>query len=152
MACMGNDESAYIIEASPEAGVRVCPIDTLLEHAPKINGRPGVMVKRLEIDFPVEQAIARAKSYLGQPYDWTYLPDNGKLYCSELIYDSFLDVDGKHIFHAQPMNFRASDGTMPQFWIDLFEELKQEVPEGVPGTNPNDLSRDERLLEVYRYF
>ena len=147
-----EDETAKIIEASPEEGVRVVSLGSFLDKSPRIGDDPGIVVKRLNIDFPKTEAIEKAKTHLGEPYDWYYLPDNGRMYCSELVYDSFLTADGEHIFQARPMNFRFSDGTMPQFWVRIYEELGIDVPEGVPGTNPNDMSRDPNLSEVYRYF
>ena len=87
---------------------------------------------------------------LGLPYDWSYLPGNGKIYCSELVYESFIDRGGKHVFTASPMNFRDSGGNLPEFWSDLFARLGEKVPEGVPGTNPNGLARESCLTEVYR--
>ena len=50
------------------------------------------------------------------------------------------------------MNFRAADGTLLQFWADLFDRLGEPVPEGLPGTNPNDMAQEELLEEVHRYF
>lgn len=50
------------------------------------------------------------------------------------------------------MNFRAEDGTLPQFWTELFARRGESVPEGVPGTNPNDMSQERTLREVYRWF
>ena len=131
-----------VIEASPEEGVREIALDKFIETAPYF------VIKRLSISFPVENMLEKAKSYLGEEYDWWYLPENGKMYCSELVYESFLDKEGNHIFEAQPMNFRASDGSMPQFWINLFDELGEPIPEGIPGTNPSDLSRSQFLYTI----
>lgn len=138
----------YVLEADPQKGVIKSTLEEFLERAPRIEGNPAVTVRRLDIDFPIEEAIKRAESHLGEPYDWWYLKDNGKMYCSELIYESYLDDEGKPIFQAQPMNFRSSDGTMPEFWVKLFEELGEPIPEGDPGTNPQDLSKDPRLKEI----
>ncbi|MCH5325636.1 MAG: hypothetical protein J1E29_00345, partial [Duncaniella sp.] len=77
-----------------------------------------------------------------------FLPDNDKMYCSELVYESYLTESGAHIFEAAPMNFRAADGSMPQFWLELYAELGVPVPEGIPGTNPNDLSKSPLLKIV----
>lgn len=74
------------------------------------------------------------------------------MYCSELVYESFLRRDGSHLFTAIPMNFRDKDGNMPEFWTGLFAGLGRDVPEGEPGTNPNDMSRDPALQLVFRYF
>ena len=50
------------------------------------------------------------------------------------------------------MNFRNADGTMPQFWTDLFSRLGEPIPEGEPGTNPNDMARSTLLQTVHRYY
>lgn len=70
------------------------------------------------------------------------------MYCSELVYESYLDDNGEHIFLARPMNFRAPDGSMPQFWVELYDALGCPVPEGVPGTNPNDMYMSPVLKPV----
>lgn len=147
-----DDTVVNVFEASPEAGVRIVDINKFLDSSPKAGNRPGVVVKRLSADFDAGSTAENAKKYLGEEYDWWYLPDNGKMYCSELVYESFLSPEGEHIFQASPMNFRDADGNMPEFWIKLYEKLGVDIPEGIPGTNPNSLSQDSRLEEIYRYF
>ena len=148
-----QDDLKYnVIEANPKYGVRIVELKEFLEDTPKVNGAPGIIVKRLKIDFPITQSLQLARQHLGEKYDWWYLPDNDKMYCSELVYDSFLDSNGERIFEAKPMNFRKADGSMPEFWIKLFKELDSPIPEGLPGTNPNDLSKNPYLIEIYRYF
>ena len=110
------------------------------------NGR--VIIKRLTSTFPVAETVVRAKSFLGEPYDWEYMPDNGKMYCSELIYEAYLNEDGSHIFSAKPMTFKNAEGETPQFWIELFKKLEVDIPEGIPGTNPNDIFNDGRLITL----
>lgn len=141
-----------VIEAHPKEGVRIVALKNFLADAPIINFQPGVVVKRLTIDFPTETMINKAKGFLGQDYDWWYLPDNGKMYCSELVCESFLNDKGEKIFPTKPMNFQKEDGTYPQFWVDLFNEIGEEIPQGVEGSNPNDLSRFPCLKEIRRYF
>lgn len=152
VAILWNDNGVLrVVEASPDAGVRLLDLDDFLNDAGADGRRPELVVKRLRRDFPAEEAVARALSFLGQPYDWFYLPDNGMMYCSELVYESFLDEEGNHIFTAKPMRFRAPDGSMPQFWTDLYEKLGVDVPEGIPGTNPNDMSEEPDLVETCRF-
>lgn len=134
----------HVIEASTEEGVREIPLSDFIASAPDAL----FVVKRLQTDFPVPETISNARQYIGQPYDWCYLPDNGMMYCSELVYESYRTTSGDRIFPSKPMNFRASDGSMPSFWENLYRELGQPVPEGVPGTNPNDLAADSRLVTV----
>lgn len=147
-----DNDMMQVIEADPENGVRKITLDEFLAGAPRLSGNPGVVIKRLNADFDADSAVANAEKHLGEPYDWLYLPDNGKSYCSELVYESYIDEQGHPIFQAVPMNFRNADGTMPEFWERLFRQSGMAVPEGVPGTNPQDMSKDSRLKEVLRYF
>lgn len=139
-----------VLEASTEGGVRIVALEEFLSCAARIDDRPAVVALRLKDTSGVAQAVARARQFVGQPYDYAYLPDNGKIYCSELVWESYLAPDGSHLFRAQPMNFRAADGSMPTFWTKLFAQLNMPIPEGVPGTNPNDMSKETILEPVCR--
>lgn len=123
-----------------------------ISSSPLINGKPGVVAMRVCEDFDADSAVTRALGHLGEVYDWSYRPDNGKMYCSELVYESFRKKDGSPLFKARQMNFRDADGNMPAFWTSLFDKIGEPVPEGVPGTNPNDMSKEDVLREVYRFF
>lgn len=135
-----------VIEASSKKGVCVRSWTDFLADAGN-----GLVVKRINREADVKAAINRALSFVGQPYDWSYLPENGKMYCSELIYCSFIDANGNSLFQAKPMNFRDTDGNMPRFWIDLFNQLDEPIPEGIPGTNPNDMAKAPFLDEIHIY-
>ena len=143
-----SPEGYEVIEASPEAGVVVTPLEDFIKASVIVDGHPGIVVKRLDMDFPRESVVENALKYLGQPYDWWYLPDNGKMYCSELVYESFVDFSGEKIFQTVPMNFKASDGSYPEFWERLFEEIDQEIPQGIPGTNPNQIASHPALVSL----
>lgn len=147
-----KDGKIYALEASSEKGVVLTGLDEFLAESRRVNGCPGVVVKRLNTGFPVERVIESAYSHIGEEYDWSYLPDNGKMYCSELVYEAFRDETGVPLFTASPMNFRDGNGEIPEFWIKTFEKLGEPVPEGVPGTNPCDMAREPVLTEVHRYF
>lgn len=138
-----------VLEASTEGGVRIVALEKFLSGAALIGDQPAVRALRLKDTSGVAQAVARARQFIGQPYDYAYLPQNGEMYCSELVWESYLAPDGSHLFRAQPMNFRAADGSMPAFWIELFAQLGRPVPEGVPGTNPNDMAHEPILEEVH---
>lgn len=127
-----EDGKPHVIEASGKDGVILVPLENFLKKMPA-----GYIVKRVKAKISSLKVINNAKQHLGEPYDWSYLPNNGKMYCSELIYESFVDDKGQRIFHARPMNFRNEKGEMPQFWIDLFKKLGEDIPEGVLGTNPD---------------
>lgn len=149
---VGSERADSIIEATSEGGVRIVALNEFLARAGKIGARPGVVAMRLRDTARVGAAVRRARSFLGQPYDYAYRPDNGWMYCSELVWESYRAADGTPLFRAQPMRFRAADGTMPAFWSELFAALGEPVPEGVPGTNPNDMAHEACLREIYRWF
>lgn len=137
------DGRTNVIEATGKYGVVITPIDTFM-----LKAKAGAVIKRLNIDYPIEKTIKRAKKYLGKGYDWWYLPDNEEIYCSELVEKSYLKEDNTPIFTTIPMNFRDSEGNMPQFWQDLFSRLGKPIPEGVQGTNPTQISHNQALIHI----
>ena len=119
------------------------------------GGKPLVAVGRVrEADSTVvARAMQRARACLGLPYDDDFLPDNGKFYCSELVWECFLAADDStHLFRSRPMTFRAADGSMPDYWTRHFAASGMAVPEGVAGTNPNDMAADPAVRIVWRCY
>lgn len=149
---IAGEKTDSVLEATTDGGVRIISLQQFLTEVEQIDGRPGVVVMRLRDTTGVGASVARARKFLGQPYDYSFRPNNRQMYCSELVWESYLAPDSSHRFEARPMNFRAADGTMPRFWIELYEKLGEEIPEGVPGTNPNNMANDESLETVHRYF
>lgn len=133
-----------VIEATGRLGVTINPLDSFAANSPA-----GFIVMRPDSLCDIPRSIARARSFLGRPYDWLYLPDNDSIYCSELVEKSYVDSVGHPIFSTIPMNFRDSKGRMPRFWINLFDRHGGiPIPEGLPGTNPSQISRSPRLKRV----
>ena len=137
-----------VIEANPKYGVICRPLSDFLKDTHNINNKKGVTVMRIMKSIDICATIERAKRFIGQPYDWSYRPNNGKMYCSELVYNCYLDNDGTPVFKALPMNFRNNEGKIPTFWLELFNKIDEEVPEGVLGTNPNDMFSEPILKEI----
>lgn len=132
-------DTLWIIDATPRHGVSRHPMSLETSNS---------TIYRLTISFDTIAVLARARNLIGQPYDDAFLPDNGKIYCSELIYEVFLDSVGNHLFKSNPMNWRSKDGNLPEYWQNHFKALDMPVPEGVPGTNPTDLSRSPLLRKL----
>ena len=139
----------WIIDATIRHGVDRHPLDTFLRDFTLRDGSlPVFEVKRLRDKELAEKAAQNAKQYLGRPYDQHFQPTDEALYCSELVYDSYLDAKGEPLFHAAPMNFKGSDGEFPLYWQQLFERLGQPIPQDVPGTNPQGMSGEKALHSV----
>lgn len=107
------------------------------------------LVARLKDNYKhlIPEAIAFSKDQLGVPYDDEYLYDNGKYYCSELLYDAFKHANGgQEVFHLYPMTYKApgSDTFFPE-WAAYFAGRNMEVPEGQPGCNPAGLTLEPTL-------
>lgn len=135
-------DDVWVIEASPKNGVQRIPY-SLFERNHQLRFGRTIDIYRLTAPFDTAAVIARAKRLVGKPYDNAFLPDNGAYYCSEFIQEAF-----GGIFPSKPMNWRDADGNLPEYWIKHFEELGVPVPEGVPGTNPTDMSRSPLLRKL----
>ena len=144
-----DGDAVWVIDATMKRGVDRHPLDTLIADFTKEDGqKPTLVVKRLKEGFS-QQFIDRAKTFLGQPYDYYFKAGNGKMYCSELVQECYRSPDGKYLFDSKPMNFKDSSGEYPSYWVDLYKELGEPVPQGEPGTNPQDLSDSPLLEEVH---
>lgn len=138
-------DSLYVIEATPRMGVVRRPYDDFLHDACSDASPVRIVSMRVTVPFDIDRAIATAKAHVGEPYDSLFLPDNGRVYCSELVTESYLDPEGTPLFPLSPMNFRDSDGILPDFWVEWFQRQNAPVPEDVLGSNPNDLSQSPLL-------
>ncbi len=129
-------DTVWTIDATPRHGVSRRP----LTQQPDSSINSYFDVYRLTVPFDTAAVIARANALAGRPYDNAFLPGNDAYYCSELIQEAFGDL-----FPSKPMNWRDADGNMPGYWMEHFAQLGMPIPEGVPGTNPTDLSRSPLL-------
>lgn len=131
-----------VIEAVGK-GVVATPLDSLrAQKGHYLIGR----VRRADS----RKSLENARRFLGQAYDTLYLPDNDAIYCSELVQLSFVDGHGRPIFPTIPMTFRDSTGQIPVHWQQLYRRNGLAVPEGLPGSNPAELSQRKTVKIVGR--
>lgn len=151
-----------VIEAIPEYGVVEKPLDSFWV---RLSDRESVLVGRIE-GLDVEESVTNARKFLGRPYDDIFMPSDSAIYCSELVQKSFVFKDGlkerdqnvkevdskatgsgtKHfVFGTIPMSFHDSTGNVTEFWAKFYSARGLAVPEGEPGTNPGQLSRDHNV-------
>ena len=99
------------------------------------------------------QWFERALGYIGRTYDFAFSPVNDSIYCSELVWLSYLDNEGKPIFSTVPMSFRNKHtGQIDSAWVAHFAQYGVPIPEGVEGTNPSQMSLDTVIRIVYKYY
>jgi len=142
-----HHDSVFVIEAIGNS-VRLTHLPAFLEYSkkPAILGRP----KNQKL---VPNAIAFSLSQLGVPYDDQFIYNNGKYYCSELLYDAFKTANGgKPIFSLQPMTYKkVGTNQFDPAWVAYFKNLGIEIPEGKPGCNPGGISLSENLEIFGKY-
>lgn len=147
IACHRHDSTAIqLLEATPSHGVWLTSLSDFLDHNEHdALGNPLVIVGRLRDTLGLAASIVRAHQYIGLPYDTLYMPDAAQIYCSELVQLSYLRPDGSAIFPTIPMSFSDSTGQIAPYWQQLYGQRGLAVPEGLPGTNPGAMSRDNAL-------
>lgn len=129
--------------------VRSTSIDSLFLRCPNPD---KYLIMRLNDEY--QNLIPKARKYaistIGKPYDNRFIMNNDSLYCSELIYEAFLDKKSKNkLFDLQPMTYKdpANNSFFPA-WIDYYKDLKSPIPQGLMGINPGLISRSPYLHPV----
>lgn len=143
-----DKDDIWIIDATPKRGVERHSLQSFLEDNALDDGTPPVYVVKRVKRFDADAAVARANAFCGRSYDFCFLPENDELYCSELIQKCYLRRNDEPLFESEPMNFLATDGTMPPYWEELFKAMGMDVPQGVPGTNPQRLSESKHFAVI----
>ena len=154
MVIQSSDGSFQVIEAITD-GVVITSMENFLQRSMDENGNPKVIVGRLKNHHKeiIPDAIHYAKRLLGKHYDTIFDINNDQYYCSELIYESFKFAnDGTPIFHLYPMTFVDPD-TKSSFdiWVDYYNKLGVEIPEGELGLNPGGISLSDQIKIVHTY-
>lgn len=133
----------FVIE-SIGAGVKRTALDTFLLR----SSHPcfiGTLKRKYR--YLAVAAVQFAQAKIGIPYDDDFLYNNGKYYCSELVYDVFLLANGgRPFFRMFPMTYKVpGSGKFFPAWEHYFKEKKQAVPEGLPGCNPGSIAQSGKL-------
>lgn len=144
-----DEYGTWVIDATPEHGIARRTLDEFECEFRRDDSSTVFSVMRPDA-HNLDEFVANAKKFIGEKYDFTFLPDNDMHYCSELVYDAY-KLNGASLFDAVPMNFKAPDGSFPEYWENLFGTLGMAVPQGVPGTNPQDMSQSTLLIPVVQY-
>jgi hypothetical protein len=144
-----NNKGVFVLEAFPPE-VRVTQLAVFLRRSNDVSGNPRYIGARLKPAYThlINPAIQFGLSRRDTPYDVLYLNDELALYCSELLVDMFKTANnGTPFFTEHPMSFRdLVSGEILPAWVEYYERFGMDVPDGEPGSNPGDISKDVRLV------
>lgn len=151
-----SGNKVFVLEATPSGGVVLTPFEKFLkDSATDTLGNPLVKIYRLNLasygfsNLQAQQflndAVDRASSHLGASYDFAFISGDDKYYCSELVYEAFIDKEGRNLFERIPMNFRDSTGEISTYWTRYYQKLGIKPQQDSLGTNPNQLSQSKLL-------
>jgi len=141
-----NKTGAFVLHAAPKGGSQKQNLQDFLKDQAKDGQRVVVYRLKPEYQKTIPQAIQKAESMLGKPYNFNYILDENSYYCSDYIERAFRD---DHIFKLEPMTFiDPKTGKINEFWQEFYRKKNLRVPEGEPGCNPNGLAASEKLNRI----
>ena len=145
-----DNDTLKVLEAIPPK-VMITNLDDFINRSFDKNGNPKVIVGRLKKEFTnsISNAVSYSKSKLEIIYDEVFLINNETYYCSELIYEAFLNDS---IFELKPMTFlHTKTKDTLNVWKEYYSDLNTNIPEGNPGINPGIMSLSNKIEIVHIY-
>jgi hypothetical protein len=139
---VNNDE---VIEADNEKGVVITPFNEFINNA-NVSIVAEIKDKQL-----MALAIKNSLKYLGLPYNHSFYINGAGVYCSELVVKSFTYENGEQYFPLHKMNFKSDDGNIIPFWIEYYEQLGVEIPQGMQGSHPKQLLKQNHLYDKVQW-
>jgi len=135
----------FVLHASSKEGT--CRV-SLQEFLQQKGDSVKFAVFRLKSQWQktIPKAIDRAKKMLDKPYNFSYKLSDTAHYCSEFVYQAFVTDS---IFELKPMTFKDSrtDDFLPT-WVEYYNKLNFNIPEGLPGCNPNVMAASDKLKRL----
>jgi len=136
----------YVLHAAPKGGSQKQNLASFLKD--QSDEGQKVVVYRLKPQFQkaIPEALKKAESMVGKPYNFNYILEENSYYCSDYIERAFREYN---IFKLEPMTFvDPKTGKINEFWTEFYKKKNLEVPEGKPGCNPNGLAASEKLEKL----
>lgn len=150
-----NSKGDTVVLEAISKGVCYTPLDTFFKRSITHDLKAKVEVGRLKSEFKhlIPEAMRKGKNLIGKDYDNIYVIGDSSYYCSELIYEIFkTKEDSLDVFELQPMTFKNTiTGDFLPFWVEYYQKIGIEIPEGKPGLNPNGMSVSPNINMVYSY-
>ncbi|WP_082505001.1 YiiX/YebB-like N1pC/P60 family cysteine hydrolase [Chryseobacterium sp. Leaf405] len=141
-----DKNGTFVLHAAPKGGSQKQKVENFLkDHA---NDGQKVIVYRLKPEYQnsIPNAISKAESMTGKPYNFNYILDENSYYCSDFIERAFRK---DQIFKLEPMTFiDPKIGKTNEFWEQFYAKKNLKVPEGELGCNPNGLAASDKLERI----
>ncbi len=146
------NKKEYVLEAFVN-GVDTIPLKQFLKRSLNQDNEPKVIVGRLKEEFSsyIPKAIENGFELIGKEYDEEFKINNDKFYCSELIYEIFLNSNNNSLFELQPMTYKHDDKII-DIWVEYFNKLGIPVPESEPGINPGGISLSNKINIIHKFY
>lgn len=141
-----NKDGIFVLHAAPKGGSQKQNLKDFLKDQADDGQR--VIIYRLKSQYQstIPNAIEKADSMLGKPYNFNYILDENSYYCSDFIERVFRK---DHIFKLEPMTFiDPKTGKTNTFWEEFYQKKNLKVPEGELGCNPNGLAASDKIERV----
>ncbi|WP_077419092.1 YiiX/YebB-like N1pC/P60 family cysteine hydrolase [Chryseobacterium sp. JV274] len=139
----------FVLHAAPKGGSQKQDLKDFIKDQ-KEDGQE-VIVYRLKTEYQkiIPEAVEKANSMLGKPYNFNYILDENSYYCSDFVERVFR---AENIFKLESMTFiDPKTGKTNAFWEEFYTRKNLKIPEGEPGCNPNGLAGSDRLERVGSY-
>jgi len=139
----------FVLHAAPKGGSQKQDLKDFIKDQ-KEDGQE-VIVYRLKTEYQkiIPEAVEKANSMLGKPYNFNYILDENSYYCSDFVERVFR---AENIFKLESMTFiDPKTGKTNAFWEEFYTKKNLKIPEGEPGCNPNGLAGSDRLERVGSY-
>lgn len=115
-----TSDSFFVLHAAPMGGSQREEIHHFYTSQTEKNNK--IVIYRLKDDYQktIPNAISKAKTMLGKPYNWLYILNDDELYCSDFVERAFRN---DNVFELIPMNFKNQEtGKIDDFWVDFYSK------------------------------
>ncbi len=141
--CAIENDSIVVYHAAPKKGVCREALSQFLCPDSTTNYHTDLFRTKSTYRMASKQAAINAKKYLNLPYDSTYIMENVGYYCSEYIYELYKDYG---VFRLNKMTFKnPNSNQFNQIWLDFYNNLGIQIPEGKLGCNPNGMAESNHI-------
>lgn len=138
-----ENKTYWVLHAATKNGSERISLTSFIQEEQNEGNIIEVYRLKKQYQKSIPTAIASAKTWLGKPYNYSYIRSDEKLYCSDFVQRSF---EKDTIFDLNPMTFiNPATGKTDSTWVAFYKNQQVEVPEGQLGCNPNGMAASTKI-------